>query len=92
MILFLLSLFFLLYFIVFFVIYLTKQKSKKSKFNFRSLSKYYYLVHPFVIAICFEFLNIKVNPYIQILITIIITHIISYLLIAVKKKYNKLII
>ena len=82
----------LTYYLFIFVIYLTKQKSKKSKFNFRSLSKYYYLVHPFVIAICFEFLNIKVNPYIQILITIIITHIISYLLITVKKKYNKLII
>ena len=58
----------------------------------RNLSKYYYLIHPMVIySLSIMNLNIS-NPFVNIILVLLITHIISILIISIKKKNNKLII
>ena len=58
----------------------------KSNFPFRSLAKYYYLLHPLIIYIELLILNnIKINPYINILGTVLITHILSIIILKYKK-------
>lgn len=83
----------LTYYLFISTIYITKTKKNHLKFNFRAFSKYYYLIHPMVIFILFStrILNTSVNPIIQIISVILITHIISLIIIEIKK-YRKLII
>lgn len=65
----------------------------KLKFPFGNLSKYYYLIHPMIIfIISLLFKDINKYPYLNILIVILITHIISVLIIKLKKKNKKLVI
>ncbi len=62
----------------------------KTKFPFGTLSKYYYLIHPMIIfIISFKFKNIYNQPYLNIVIILIITHIISELIIRFMKAKNK---
>ena len=72
-------------------IYLTN--NIKLNFQFGILSKYYYLVHPMIILILsLLFKNIYNHPYLNTLLVIFITHIISILIIKLKKKNKNLII
>ena len=85
----------LVYYLFISVLYITKNNKRKGLFPFRDLSKYYYFLHPFVILICLSILkliNVNANPYIQILIVLLLTHILSMLIINIKKKNPKLII
>ncbi len=65
----------------------------KGKFEFGKLSKYYYLIHPMIIYIL-SVINKKDsnNPWINILIVLLITHMISLLIIQIKRRNKKLII
>lgn len=59
----------------------------------RDYSKYYYLIHPMIIfIISLSIKDISNYPYLNILIIILITHIISVLIIKLKKKNKKLIV
>ncbi len=62
----------------------------KVSLSFRQLSKYYYLIHPMVIFII-SVLSSQIynHPYINIFITLLVTHIITILIIKLKK-YIKL--
>ena len=81
----LLSCVFVSYYLFICTIYLTN--NFKINFNFRGLSKYYYLVHPMIIFICTLFTPFNnLNPYIQIIIIILITHFISSLILKIKNK------
>lgn len=85
----------LTYYLFISTIYLTKEKKKKTKFKFRDYSKYYYLIHPaiiFIIQLIFNNINCYLNPYIQILLILLLTHVISNLIIKLKEKFNKLIL
>ena len=80
----LLSCVFLSYYLFVCTIYLTN--NLKIKLNFRGLSKYYYLVHPMIIFICSLFIPFNnLNPYIQIILIVLITHFISSLILKLKK-------
>ncbi len=75
----------LTYYLFISVIYITN--NIKLKLQFGNLSKYYYLIHPMIIFIVS--LSIKaINnyPYLNIVIVLLITHIISVLIIKLKKK------
>lgn len=81
----------LTYYLFISTIYLSNRL--KINFPFRNLSKYYYFIHPmiiFIISILFK--NITNYPYINILLTLIVTHIMSIIIIKLKHKYKKLII
>ena len=81
----------LTYYLFISTIYLSNKL--KMNFQFRELSKYYYFIHPmiiFIISIMFK--NIINYPYLSILIVLIITHIISIIIIKLKKENKKLII
>ena len=72
-------------------IYITN--SVKLDFQFGTYSKYYYLIHPMVIfVISLLYKNINYYPYLNFLIVLLITHIISALIIKLKGKNKKLII
>ena len=71
------------------VIYITN--NIKLKFQFGSLSKYYYLIHPMIIYILsISYPKLNNNPWLEIFIVLVITHIIS--LIIIKKPKNNIII
>ena len=71
------------------VIYITN--NIKLKFQFGSLSKYYYLIHPMIIYILsISYPKLNNNPWLEIFIVLVITHIIS--LIIIKKPINNIII
>ena len=81
----------LTYYLFISAIYLSN--NLKISFPFRDLSKYYYFIHPmiiFIISILFK--EISNYPYINILIVLVITHIISIIIIKLKEKNKKLII
>ena len=81
----------LTYYLFISTIYITN--NMKLKFQFGNYSKYYYLIHPMIIfIISLLFKNISNYPYLNILIVLIITHIISIIIIKLKSKYKKLII
>ncbi len=81
----------LVYYLFISIIYLTN--IFKTKFPFRDLSKYYYLVHPMIIFIVKTFFaGIKENPFYYILSVVIITHLVSLFIVKLKKKYRKLVI
>lgn len=82
----------LVYYLFISTIYITN--NTKSTFPFRNLSKYYYLIHPMIIFIFFSLniINVDTKPYIQIILTLAMTHLISLIIIKLKKKYKKLII
>lgn len=80
----------LTYYLFITTIYLTNKI--KLKFDFRSFSKYYYLIHPMIIYIISLFGIFSHNPYLQIVVVLIITHIISFIIIRLKNKNKKLII
>lgn len=81
----------LTYYLFISTIYITN--NMKLKFQFGNYSKYYYLIHPMIIfIISLLFKNISNYPYLNILIVLIITHIISVIIIKLKSKYKKLII
>lgn len=72
-------------------IYITNKM--KIKFQFGNYSKYYYFIHPMIIfLVSLLFKNISEYPYINILIVLLFTHIISVLIIQIKKKNKKIII
>ncbi len=78
----------LTYYLFLSIIYLPDTISKKWSNRMRELSKYYYLIHPaviFVFSFLFEVRNIG-NPFIQIIIILGFTHILSSLLLLLKKK------
>ena len=79
----------LTYFLFVSVIFISK---KTTKINFRGYSKYYYIVHPMVIYLLFKFqiLNIYSNPYWQIFLVLAITHLLSLILIKLKKQFKNL--
>lgn len=83
------------YYLFISMIYINNIFSKKFKYSFRELSKYYYFVHPFIIYI-FHFFGFKnLNTYqlfIYIFLIILCTHFVSNILIKLKTKYPKLII
>ena len=81
----------LTYYLFVSTIYITN--NLKMNFQFGKLSKYYYLIHPMIIFIVSILFN-KINdyPYLNILLVLIITHIISVVIIKLKNKYKKLII
>lgn len=80
----------LVYYLFISTIYLSN-KIKNTKM-IRNYSKYYYLIHPSIIFIL-SIINIKIdNPFVNILIVVAITHIVSLFIIKSKNKYNKLII
>ena len=81
----------LTYYLFISVIYITN--NIKLKFQFGNLSKYYYFIHPmiiFITSLLFE--DISNYPYLNILIVLLITHIISILIIKLKDKNKKLIV
>ena len=81
----------LTYYLFISVIYITN--NIKLKLQFGNLSKYYYLIHPMIIFIVS--LSIKaINnyPYLNIVIVLLITHIISVLIIKLKRKNKKLVV
>ena len=81
----------LTYYLFISVIYITN--NIKLKFQFGNLSKYYYLIHPMIIfVISLLIKGISNYPYFNILIVLLITHIISVLIIKLKKKNKKLIV
>lgn len=81
----------LTYYLFISVIYITN--NIKLKFQFGNLSKYYYLIHPMIIFIISLLIKgISSYPYFNILIVLLITHIISVLIIKLKKKNKKLIV
>ena len=81
----------LTYYLFISTLYLTNKI--KFHFEFRSLSKYYYFIHPMVIfIISLLFKNLTYYPYQNILIILIITHITSVIVIILKKRYKNLII
>ena len=66
-------------------------KIKNSK-NIRNYSKYYYLIHPLVIFIL-SIVNIKFdNPFINIIVVLLITHFISLFILKLKQINKKLVI
>lgn len=83
----------LTYYLFIFTLYLTRKKEKKINLPYRDLSKYYYLVHPAVIALCFSvfhILSIETDPYYQIAVILLFTHIVSYLFILLKRYCKRL--
>lgn len=81
----------LTYYLFISAIYITN--NIKLKFQFGNLSKYYYFIHPmiiFITSLLFE--DISNYPYLNILIVLLITHIISILIIKLKDKNKKLIV
>ncbi len=81
----------LTYYLFISTIYITN--NIKLNFQFGILSKYYYLIHPMIILILsLTFKNIYDYPYLNILLVLLITHIISILIIKLKNKNKKLII
>lgn len=56
---------------------------------YRELNKYYYLLHPYIIFICeiliARFFFIQMPPFISLVIVLIVTHLLSILLIGIKK-------
>ncbi len=66
-------------------IYLPDTISRKWSHKLRDLSKYYYLIHPAIIFF-FSFLFIDTDPFIQIVIILGFTHILTMLLLRLKRK------
>lgn len=80
----------LVYYLFLSIIYFTN-KIKNTK-KLRDFSKYYYFVHPMIIYLL-QLLNININnPFINIILVLFITHIISMIIINIKNKNKKLII
>lgn len=80
------------YYLFISVIYFNKPNKKKINFNFRELSKYYYLVHPAIIClynIILRIFNLQQGVYMQIFIIIMSTHILSLFIIYFKKLYKQ---
>ena len=81
----------LTYYLFISVIYITN--NIKLKFQFGNLSKYYYLIHPMIIFIVsLTIKGINNYPYLNIVIVLLITHIISVMIIKLKKKNKKLLV
>lgn len=81
----------LVYYLFISVIYFTNRISLTK--GLRAYSKYYYLIHPMIIFIVSLIIKgISNYPYLNILIILLITHIISFLIIRLKRKNKKLII
>ena len=61
-------------------------------FPYRAYSKYYYLLHPMVMVLVFYFgfLHDTSDPFFQIVIIILLTHLVSTLVIKLSKKFPKL--
>lgn len=61
-------------------------------FPYRAYSKYYYLLHPMVMVLVFYFgfLHDTSDPFLQIVIIILLTHLVSTLVIKLSKKFPKL--
>ena len=75
----------LTYYLFISAIYLTNKL--KLNFQFGVLSKYYYLIHPMIIfVLSLIFKNIFLYPYLNILLVLLITHVISILIIKIKSK------
>ncbi len=75
----------LTYYLFISAIYITN--NIKLKFQFGNLSKYYYFIHPMIIFITSLLLkDISNYPYLNILIVLLMTHIISILIIRLKNK------
>lgn len=80
----------LVYYLFISTIYFTNRTNLTKKL--RDYSKYYYLIHPMIIfIISLSMKGISNYPYLNILIILLITHIISGLIIKLKKKNKKLI-
>lgn len=78
----------LVYYLFISSIYLTN-KLKNTK-KLREYSKYYYLIHPLVI---YMISSIEIdNPFTNIFIVLLITHILSFIIIKIKSKCKQLII
>lgn len=78
----------LTYYLFVSIIYLPDTISKKWSHKLRDLSKYYYLIHPAIIFV-FSFLFVEwdgANPFIQIMIILGLTHLLTILLLKLKKK------
>lgn len=81
----------LTYYLFISVIYITN--NIKLKLQFGNLSKYYYLIHPMIIFIVsLSIKGINNYPYLNIVTMLLITHIISILIIKLKKKNKKLVV
>ena len=77
----------LTYYLFISVVYFSKKQDYH--FPFRNLSKYYYLVHPMIIFIVASlFPTISNHPYINILMVLIITHLVSWMIIKIKKCFH----
>lgn len=73
----------LTYYLFISAIYITNNIKLKSQFG--AFSKYYYLIHPMIIfIISLLFKKISDHPYLNILLILLITHIISVLIIKLK--------
>lgn len=61
-------------------------------FPYRAFSKYYYLLHPMVMVLVFYFgfLRDTSDPFLQIVIVILLTHLVSTLVIKLAKKFPRL--
>lgn len=83
----------LTYYLFISTIYLTRHKKKRINLPYRDLSKYYYLVHPAIITLCFsvfKILNVQTDPYRQIVVILLVTHLISCFFILLKRHYKYL--
>ncbi len=83
----------LTYYLFIFTLYVTRKKEKKINLPYRDLSKYYYLVHPAVIALCFSVFNIvsiETDPYRQIAVVLLFTHLVSYFFMILKRYFKRL--
>ena len=81
----------LTYYLFISTVYITN--NIKIKFQFGNFSKYYYFIHPMIILfVSYLFKNIKNYPYLNILLVLTITHIISVIIIKLKQKNKKLVI
>lgn len=65
-------------------------KKSVQKFPFREYSKYYYLLHPALIFFYFlsGIISTDTNSYLQIVLVLVGTHILSFLIITFKKRKN----
>ena len=73
--------------------FISSSEDSNLKFQFGNFSKYYYFIHPMIILILSLLIpNIHDYPYFNILLVLFITHILSFIIIQLKKNNKRWII
>lgn len=85
----LLSCILLVYYLFLTLIFSPSLIHKKFKYSLRGLSKYYYLIHPFVIMVV-QHLFSELKGFLAIVLVLVLTHLLTLLVIKIKEKYPRL--